>query len=132
MSRRPIKRILSSEAWLARGVQLYGPDPRSWVYRCVACGHLQSQHSVALRQPHLTDIARWISRACEGCYCESVGCELQLGGVHMEHRLEIDIGHQLMPAFEYAKEPPGDWRPYQPPRRIDPRAKHFTIPQLER
>lgn len=106
--RTPIEKI-SIDQWLAVGEQLFGTNPENWKFKCTACGHSQSIAEVKERHPTLgsDEIKRWIHVSCEGRQwaCRGrkpeAGCDWTLGGLFRIHKLEVDTGEGLKPAFEF-------------------------------
>lgn len=103
-------RQMDREQWLARGRELYGDDPRTWKFRCVRCGNVQSHESVKARNPEIGDTSSWIFFACEGRRTQGVGCDWSLGGLFRLHRLEVrdtrpEAKEEWVPCFEFADDP---------------------------
>jgi hypothetical protein len=129
MATQRTMRIMTREAWFARGTKFYGEDPRRWTFRCLACGHTQSFESVSARNPALRNASSWIYFTCEGAFTAGVGCDWALGSVYTLHRLEvISENGAVAPVFEFADDPVGNWKPFMPlvrkrrpsARRVEP------------
>jgi len=111
-------RTMELKQWLARGTELYGDNMRAWRFRCVACGNVQSAELVDARNPELVGVNKssWIYFACEGRHTAGVGCDWSLGGLFTIHRLEvIPPDGKPAPAFEFADDPLGEWKPTREP-----------------
>lgn len=96
---------MTRAAWVARGEELFGRDPRAWKFRCVSCGNVQSHESVKARNPEVRETERWIYFACEGRHTPGVGCNWTLGGLFRIHKLEVVDGDHTTPCFEFAGAP---------------------------
>lgn len=90
--------------WQARGHKLYGRDPADWEFRCVHCGHVQSQASVLARMPTAFDVSQWIAYSCEGQRNPRVGCTGPGPRNEYELSLQFEDGTTL-PIFSFAAEP---------------------------
>jgi len=93
------------QQWLDRAVELFGPDPKEWRFRCPACRGVQSIAQVLRdnRSFVMDDVKGWIYYSCSGRYTKS-GCDWTLGGLMRIHRLEVvEPDGSVVPVFEFAE-----------------------------
>src|SRR5689334_6919969 len=93
---------MTHDEWVTRGRELFGEDKRTWRFRCVRCGNVQSHELVKERNPQIGDTSSWIYYACEGRHTPNVGCDWSLGGLFRIHKLEVIVGDLRTPCFEFA------------------------------
>lgn len=88
--------------WMKIAKDAYG-DKKSWQFKCVSCGHIQSIGSVLDNNPSLKDVLDWIYQNCEGRYTKGHGCDWSLGGLFTMHLIEVvDDDGSRFATFEFA------------------------------
>lgn len=89
----------TTEEWINEGKRLFGNDRKTWKFKCVQCGHVQSYNDF-LRNGIAEDQAdRLIAFSCIGRVVPDRGCDWTLGGLFKIHKAEVDN----VPAFEFAE-----------------------------
>lgn len=98
------------DEWLAKGAVLFGENKDDWLFRCVACNHVQSATEARERKPEIDQgkDAGWLrnhlAMNCEGRLNKDVGCDWTLGGLFHIHKLEVIDGDDIVPVFEFAEK----------------------------
>lgn len=92
--------IIFYDDWVRSLKERFGNDPKKWVFKCPACGHLQSMQDFLDHQ--IEEPANKVYVNCIGRYVPGTGCNWSLGGLLKINRNTVIKDGQAFPVFEMA------------------------------
>lgn len=102
--RGPEARLLTREEWVREGVRLFGPNKLDWIFRCPACGQLQSCSDF---MRHKVDFQGRVFQNCLSIYLHSVQdsgrrpCRFRLVRPRSVPTLYVQYRDMEVPVFEF-------------------------------
>lgn len=91
--------IIFYDEWIAQLKERFGDDSRHWVFKCPACGHLQTIQDFI---DHKVEKPEGAYFNCIGRFVKGVGCNWTLGGLLKIHKNVVIRDAQAYPVFEMA------------------------------
>lgn len=95
---------LSIDEWTKEGEKLFGKDKKTWQFKCVQCGNVQTYHDfekLGIESPE-----HYVHFSCIGRFNEKkTGCDWTLGGLFTIHKVEVEDNEgKTHPCFEFNTE----------------------------
>lgn len=95
--------LITEPHWLAKGTKLFGPDIKTWRFKCPRCKHVQTINDFLAIGITKEIVNTQIAFSCIGRQANSKsGCDWTLGGLLQIHTLElIRTNGSIRPIFEF-------------------------------